>query len=99
MLRRHFSQEIGTFLFPTLLLAMFLFGAQPGAHGQSRMSELTGVVTDSQNAVVPKARVVVTNDGTGVQLATESNEAGLYRVQNLIPGSYRIEISSPGFKT
>src|SRR5207248_2688733 len=35
--------------------------------------------------------------GSGV--STTTNEAGLFRVQNLISGRYRIDVSHPGFKS
>jgi hypothetical protein len=69
------------------------------AYAQSMVGELTGMVTDAQQAVVPGASVHVKNEASGVGMSTTTNEAGLYRVQNLISGRYRIQVSHPGFKS
>src|SRR5205807_9976423 len=60
---------------------------------------LKGTVTDPSDAAVAKAKVTVRNEGTGVQLETQTNEAGEYLVAGLPVGSYRVEASAPGFQT
>ena len=60
---------------------------------------LKGTVTDPSGAVVPKAKVSVRNEGTGVQLETQTDEAGEYLVAGLSVGAYRVEASAPGFQT
>ena len=57
-----------------------------------------GKVTDSQNAVVSKARITVTSIETGVQNTTETNKAGEWRVQYLVPGHYKFDVEAAGFK-
>ena len=59
---------------------------------------LSGRITDQSGAVVPGARVVVQNLGTGVKLAAETNHAGLYRFPAVMPGSYSITASLKGFR-
>src|SRR6266498_2316149 len=97
MLRSASSSVSFTFLRALLVMAL-LFSGSGLALGQSRMAELTGVVTDAQEAVIPEALVEVTNDATGVKVPTVTNEAGLYQVQGLIPGPYRVEVTAKGFK-
>ncbi len=59
---------------------------------------LQGVVRDPNGAVVAGATVKVTNTGTGQVRETTTNEDGLYRVVNLLPGEgYQIEVSAVGF--
>jgi Carboxypeptidase regulatory-like domain/TonB dependent receptor len=60
---------------------------------------LKGTVTDQSDAVVPKAKVTVRNEGTGVQQETQTDEAGEYLVAGLPIGPYRVEASAPGFQT
>src|SRR5262245_20967156 len=82
------------------LLALWsLLALSTRSRAQSRTVEINGVITDSQNAIVPGATVAIANEATGVVQSTTTNDAGLYHVQNLIPGSYRVEVSKPGFKT
>jgi len=63
--------------------------------GQS--SGIQGITTDESKAMVPSAKVTVTNVATGVGNTTETNEQGFYTVPFLGPGSYRIEVSKSGF--
>ncbi|HET6842713.1 MAG TPA: carboxypeptidase regulatory-like domain-containing protein [Candidatus Angelobacter sp.] len=65
--------------------------------GQVLKGSISGTVIDPQGAVVPAAQVKATNTDTGAVYTTTSDNAGLFRF-NLIPsGSYKVEISSPGF--
>lgn len=58
---------------------------------------INGRVTDPQGAVVPNASVKVTNTGTNSAVTVTANDDGAYRVTNLQPGTYNVEISSGGF--
>ena len=60
---------------------------------------ITGTVTDSSGAVVPSAKVTLTNEGTAASLATTTGSDGSYRFSPVRIGSYKIEVSSQGFKT
>lgn len=69
------------------------------ARGQAVVSgEITGSVTDSTGAVVPGAAMRATNVGTNVITDTLTNEAGIYRILSLIPGTYSISAERTGFK-
>jgi hypothetical protein len=87
-------------LFSLSVIAVFVVaGSAVLLVAQSRMSTITGLISDPQRLPVPGAAVSVTNEATGVTIQTQANNAGMYRVENLIPGSYRVGVSSPGFKT
>jgi len=60
---------------------------------------ITGTVTDSSGAVVPNAKVTLTNEGTAAALTTTTGSDGSYRFSPVRIGSYKIEVSSQGFKT
>src|SRR5947209_2927350 len=69
------------------------------AMGQVLKGSLSGTVTDPQGAVVSGAAVKVTETATGAVRQTTSDSSGLFRV-NLIPvGNYKVEVSAQGFKT
>jgi len=78
--------------------AVFLMLAAT-AHAQVSTASVTGTVIDPQGAVVVGAQLVLTNVGTGVELRTQTNEAGLYRFQNLTVGRYTLAASAQGFTT
>jgi Carboxypeptidase regulatory-like domain/TonB dependent receptor-like, beta-barrel/TonB-dependent Receptor Plug Domain len=60
---------------------------------------ITGTVSDTTGAVIPKAELSVKNVGTDVATAAVTNSDGLYTVPNLLPGTYEVTISAAGFKT
>ena len=68
-----------------------------GAPGQSATASLRGVVTDSSNAVVPGAEVVLIAVGTEQQHAQRSDSRGEFSFQELFVGDYRVEVHFPGF--
>ena len=65
---------------------------------QSTPSTITGLVTDTSGAVIPGAKVQVTNEDSGVKVVSVANSAGLYRTSSLIPGSYRVDAEAAGFQ-
>lgn len=58
---------------------------------------LTGNVSDPSGAVVPNAKVTVTNEATGVSNTTNTTTAGSYTFPNLLVGSYTLRIEAKGF--
>jgi hypothetical protein len=60
---------------------------------------LTGRVTDTVGEVIAGVRVEVTNTETNVVFSGETNEAGLYIVPNLPPGTYRVILQKFAFRT
>lgn len=56
----------------------------------------SGVVADPSAAVVPGARVTITNTGTGLVQSTTTDAEGWYEL--LLPaGTYRVEVAAAGF--
>jgi hypothetical protein len=55
-------------------------------------------VTDATRAAVPGANVILTNTGTSERRMAPSDAAGNFQFVNLIPGIYRLEVESRGFK-
>lgn len=79
-------------------LAACLLASSVASYGQTFYGTLVGAVQDSTGAVIPGASVTVTNIGTGEQRVQETEASGLYRFVNLVPGQYRLEARSEGFK-
>ena len=65
---------------------------------QSGSSTIAGLVKDSSGAPLPGASVTIRSEDTGVTLDTVTNEEGLYRVGDLVPGKYRVEVNVDGFE-
>lgn len=66
-------------------------------HAQVAGGVISGIVMDSSGAVLPKARVVIRNVGTGIVTEVLANDSGLYRAPNLLPGPYEVTASMTGF--
>ncbi len=62
-------------------------------------SSIEGSITDKTGAIIPGAKIVLTNTDTGVMQSTESNSAGYYRFPALGVGHYKVEVSANGFGT
>jgi hypothetical protein len=57
----------------------------------------SGVVQDPQGAVISSAAIAATQLETNRRFQTVTNEAGQFALRQLPPGTYGIEVSSPGF--
>jgi Carboxypeptidase regulatory-like domain/TonB dependent receptor/TonB-dependent Receptor Plug Domain len=61
---------------------------------------VTGTVTDTSGAVLKDATVTATNQKTGVEYHSRSNDAGVYTITGLpAPSSYVVKAEATGFKT
>jgi hypothetical protein len=65
---------------------------------QDQSGTLVGTVVDSSGAAVVGAEVEATNLGTNIVTRSKSNGTGEYRLDNLIPGNYRVTVRGAGFK-
>jgi hypothetical protein len=74
-----------------LLLSAALH-AQQGA-------QVSGVIGDSSEAVVPGANVTLVNQATGIQRVSHSNQEGGYALASLQPGVYKVTVRKEGFQT
>jgi hypothetical protein len=80
------------------LFVVLLAGFGGAALAQSTAA-LNGTVTDATGAIVPNAKVVATNQATGVESATQTDTAGAYLFPSLPIGIYRIQVTAPGFQS
>jgi hypothetical protein len=76
----------------TLLIALPAFT-------QTFRGTISGVVTDTQGAVISAAAVQLTNPATGLVLNAKSSSAGEFLFPELPVGIYRLTISYGGFQT
>ena len=71
---------------------------EPGEVGATGTGALNGTVKDANGASVAGARVVVTNSSTQQSLEMTSSNNGAYWANDLVPGTYSLKVSAPGFK-
>jgi carboxypeptidase family protein len=79
------------------LVFVLALAIQLAAQATGRGS-LSGLVNDASGAAVPGASVTLTNTATGVALQSQTSDAGLYSFLSLVPGTYQLKVSQPGFK-
>ena len=60
-----------------ILLINIVFVGSAGAQS-TYTAQLTGVVMDSSGAVVPGAKVILTDQGTNISVTHESDNRGIY---------------------
>src|SRR5712691_5663537 len=78
-------------------LVLLLFAGPASA--QLITATIRGTVTDPSNAVIAAATVTVKNEATGLTRSAPTNSAGNYSFPELPVGTYRIEVTFPGFKS
>ena len=91
------ARSCGSTIHIALGLVLAWFACLP-ASAQAFYGSLAGRVSDRTGAVVRGASVTLTSLETTEKRAGTTDGAGGYRFVNLIPGPYRVEIESPGFK-
>src|SRR3569833_2008551 len=66
---------------------------------QVNTSSIAGLLTDESGAVVQRATVTVTQEGTGLVRTVTATEGGEYVVPQLPPGKYSIKVEAAGFQS
>lgn len=82
-----------------LTLFLFVFNFQSVFGQDLDTITMTGRVTDQNGAVLAGAEIQATLSKTQLTRRTTTNAEGRYRLIQLEPGVYSINISSPGFAT
>ena len=80
-----------------LALSMLATLAAPLARGQVAGATLSGQVADESGAVVAGAKITIKNSASGTNRGVSTNAGGLYSAPNLLPGSYEVSVTAPGF--
>ena len=91
------SSKLGLSLF---LASLLIPGSASVAWSQSGYSTGTvrGTVTDAQGALVPNAKITITETAKGTVRTVKTNAEGVYQAPSLDPGTYKIEVVVQGFE-
>src|SRR5579864_4056799 len=79
-------------IFLVLLCLPLELAAQTG-------SQVTGVVKDGSDAAIPGAKVEIRNIDTNASRTVPTDANGSYTFVNLVPGTYVLSVTQPGFET
>jgi len=95
------QQEKRRFFRALSILVTLTIGAQlllaPVSLAQTDQGRITGTVHDQARAIIGGATVTITNERTGEQRSTTSNDQGLYVIANLKPSTYTLRATANGF--
>src|SRR5450755_2203087 len=80
------NKTSGKILVPMLAI-LILSGS---AIGQSIFGTVTGTVADASGAVIPKANVTMTNEGSGDVRKTVTNSDGYFTISSVPAGTYKV---------
>ncbi len=94
------SDSLKTFVCTGAILLIFslLAGGSP-AMAQSVTGSIYGSVSDPTGAIVPGAKITVTNVGTNESLTATTNGSGNYLFPVLSPGTYKVTSEVQGYST
>ena len=81
-----------------VLLALVVALLACGTGWSQAVGSIVGSVTDTSGAVIPGAKVTVTNVATNVTNVTQSDASGNFQVLNLLPGNYKVVVQKQGFQ-
>jgi hypothetical protein len=66
--------------------------------GEEMGGGVRGIVTDASGATIPNATISVINTATNSRVTRSSDSGGKFNVGALTAGTYRVEVSMPGFQ-
>ena len=89
------QKRIPTAAISSLLCSLLSFAIFAQTAGTSRV---TGVVQDPTGALVPGAKVTLTNEGTNISFTTTTTSAGVYVFDGIQLGVYTVTVEREGFK-
>src|SRR5437588_6033323 len=78
----------------TCATLLFTFAAL----GQNSNGRISGTVSDSSGAVVPRAAVTITNQDTRLTWKAITDNAGYYVVTSLPVGTYNVQVQARGMR-
>ena len=90
------SSSLNCAVLLSTLLLMFVFVPAP-LPAQNSNGALRGEVQDASAARVAGARVVVRSNGSSISREAMANDRGEFRIEGLLPGSYRVTVTAKGF--
>jgi hypothetical protein len=89
-----------TFAIVVAFLAMMVASHTTAfAQASSSTAELRGQVIDATGAVIPNAKLTLTDVVKGTLRTTTSDGAGIYAFLGLLPSSYDLKVEAEGFGT
>jgi len=90
---------VTTLLWRLSLVSISILVLSAAIYAQSGNSTVRGTVRDPQGNVVAGATVNLTNPDKNFSRTQTTNQEGAYIFNAIPPGTYKLDVESPGFKT
>jgi hypothetical protein len=90
-----FRSRIGLLAIALLLVFSATFAMAQGI----TYGSISGTVEDAQGAMVAGAKVTALSTATNLASTTQSSDIGFFTFRSLPPGTYKVTIESPNFRT
>jgi hypothetical protein len=75
-----------------LFMTSILLSITVNTFGQRSGGSIEGTIKDPQGAVIPNATVTVTGVNIGFNRTVQSDDNGIFRVQQIPPGNYKVTV-------
>jgi hypothetical protein len=82
-----------------LVILFILFYLPNSTFAQDVTATITGTVTDPSGAPIPGATATAMSVERGTLFSTVTNDAGVYRIPQLLVGNYALRVEKTGFQT
>ncbi|MGA7442263.1 MAG: carboxypeptidase regulatory-like domain-containing protein [Candidatus Sulfotelmatobacter sp.] len=80
-----------------LALSLLVSLLTANLYAQNPRGSLRGTVQDASGALIPSAKVTAQLSGSPTQREATSEDRGEFRLDDLLPGNYRVTVSAAGF--
>src|SRR5687768_16838193 len=94
----HLKYSLGILLFMNRRFGVSLLFACGVLIGQEFRANISGTITDPSGAPISGARVEAVSLERQVRYDAVSNDAGIYLIRFLPPGTYSLTVQKEGFK-
>jgi hypothetical protein len=91
--------RVRTILAVSLVLAFAFLLLPTSSHAQLYTGAVSGVVTDPSGAVIPGAKIALTDQQKGFTFTAQTDNSGRYLLRNVPPGTYSVSAEAKGFQT
>ena len=92
------SRMFASRMFFCVVLLVILVAIPAALFGQSYFGTVSGLLTDPSGAVVPGAKVFLTDEQKGYQFNAKSDNTGRYLFVSIPPGLYSVSAEMQGFE-
>ncbi|MBL8231759.1 MAG: carboxypeptidase regulatory-like domain-containing protein [Bryobacterales bacterium] len=85
--------------FRVLVITALIILSASLAFAQQVTGSLSAIVVDKSGAVIPNAKITMTNELSGDIRRSTTNQDGYFSISGVFPGTYTVQVEANGFST